>query len=102
VLTRAPGIAAQRRAEAAQAQASRLRDLDETRRLAYPILHARRSRGGVLIATLAGAVACHGLAADPGLAAEHVASVVNAPGLAPQGEQWLPQQTGRITAELGQ
>jgi hypothetical protein len=42
-LTRAPGIAAQHRAAAAQAQASRLRDLDETRRLAYAILNARRS-----------------------------------------------------------
>jgi hypothetical protein len=68
--------------QSAQARASGLRDLDETRRLASAILHARRSRSAVLIPTLAGALACQGLAADPGLAAEHVASVVNAPGLA--------------------
>src|SRR5262249_2128870 len=77
-LTRALDIAAQRRAEAAQAQASRLRDLDETRRLAYAILNARRSRDGVIIATLASALAHHGLAADPNVAAQHVASVLNA------------------------
>jgi hypothetical protein len=99
-LTRALGIAAQRRAAAAQEQASRLRDLDETRRLAYAILNARRSRDGVIIATLVNALAHHGLAADPGVAAEHVASVLNAPGLAPESEQWLRQQIDRITAEL--
>jgi len=51
---------------------------------------------------LAGAPACHGLAADSGVAAEHVASVLNAPGLAPESEQWLRQQIDRITAELDQ
>ena len=101
-LTRAFDIAAQRRAAAAQAQASRLRDLDETRRLAYAILNARRSRDGVIIATLVNALAHHGLAADPNVAAEHVASVLNAPGLAPESEQWLRQQIDRITAELDQ
>jgi hypothetical protein len=54
-------------------------------------LNARRSRDGVIIATLAGALACHGLAADPGVAAEHVASVLNAPGLTLESEQWLRQ-----------
>lgn len=99
-LTRALDIAAQRRAAVAQAQASRLRDLDETRRLAYAVLNARRSRDGVIIATLVNALAHHGLAADPNVAAEHVASVLNAPGLAPDSEQWLRQQIDRITAEL--
>jgi hypothetical protein len=84
---------------AAPAPASRNRDLEETRRLASAILNARRSRDGALIATLAGALACHGLATDPGVAALHVASVLNGPGLAPQSEQWLRQQTDRITAE---
>ena len=99
-LTRALDIASQRRAAAAQAEANRLRDLDETRRLAYAILNARRSRDGVIIATLVNALAHHGLAADPNVAAEHVASVLNAPGLAPESEQWLWQQIDRITAEL--
>lgn len=99
-LTRALDIAAQRRAAVAQVQASRLRDLDETRRLAYAVLNARRSRDGVIIATLVNALAHHGLAADPNVAAEHVASVLNAPGLAPDSEQWLRQQIDRITAEL--
>ncbi len=99
-LTRAVDIASERRTEAAQAEASRRRDLDETRRLAYAILNARRSRDGVIIATVVNALAHHGLAADPNVAAEHVASVLNAPGLAPESEQWLRHQIDRITAEL--
>jgi uncharacterized membrane protein YhiD involved in acid resistance len=43
---RAVDIAWQRRTETFQAQASRRRELDETRRLAYAVLHARRSRDG--------------------------------------------------------
>jgi hypothetical protein len=99
-LTRAVDIAWQRRAEAVQAVANRRRDLDETRRLAYAVLHARRSRDGVIIATLVNALTHHGLAADPNAAAEHVAAVLNAPGLAPESEQWLRQQIDRITAAL--
>jgi hypothetical protein len=99
-ITRAVDLAREHRAEAAQAEASRRRDLDETRRLMYAILNARRSRDGMIIATVVNALAHHGLAADPNLAAEHVASVLNAPGLAPESEQWLRQQIDRITAEL--
>jgi hypothetical protein len=77
----ARGIAAPRWAEAVQAQASRLRDLDETRRLADAILHARRSRDEVIIATLADALACQGLAADPRPRRRARASVLNAPAL---------------------
>jgi hypothetical protein len=99
-LTRALDIASQRRVATEQAEASRLRDLDETRRLAYAILNARRSRDGLVIATLVNALAHHGLAADPNVAAEHIATVLNAPGLAPDSEQWLRQQIDRITAEL--
>jgi hypothetical protein len=64
------------------------------------VLHARRSRDGVIIATLVNALSHHGLAADPNAAAEHVAAVLNAPGLVPESEQWLRQQIDRITAEL--
>lgn len=99
-VTRAVDISWQRRAEAAQAEAARRRDLDETRRLAYAVLHARRSRDGVIIATLVNALSHHGLAVDPNAAAEHVASILNAPGLAPESEQWLRNQIDRITAEL--
>jgi hypothetical protein len=89
-LTRALDIAAQRRAATAQAEASRLRDLDETRRLAYAILNSRRSRDGVIIATLVNALAHHGLAADPNVAAEHVASVLNAPWPCPGKRAMAP------------
>jgi hypothetical protein len=54
----------------------------------------------VIIATLVNALSHHGLAADPNAAAEHVAAVLNAPGLVPESEQWLRQQIDRITAEL--
>jgi hypothetical protein len=88
-----------RRAGAAQAKATRRRDRDETRRLAYAILNARRSGNRVIVATLVNALARHGLAANPTLAAEHVASVLNALALLLKASNgW--QQIDLITAEL--
>ena len=82
-----------------QAETSRRQELDETRRLAYAVLHARRSRDGMIIATLVNALSHPGLAADPNAAAEHVAAVLNAPGLVPESEQWFP--SGPIGGQSG-
>jgi len=101
-LTRALDIATQRRAEAAQVQASGLRTWmkpgGSPMRSSTPADPATGSSSPHWPAPWP----CHGLAADPGVAAEHVASVLNAPGLAPQSEQWLRQQIDRLTAELDQ
>jgi len=56
--------------------------------------------GTVIIATLVNALSHHGLAADSSAAAEHVAAVLDAPGLVPESEQWLRRQIDRTTAEL--
>jgi hypothetical protein len=94
---------AQARAEATQADASRRRDLDETRRLVYAVLVARRAGGDpVLVATIVNALAHHGLAVDPDVAAGHVQNVVsNMPISRGNSERWLQEQIDRITAELG-
>jgi hypothetical protein len=106
--TRGIDIAKERRAEAAQAEATRRRDLDETRRVAYMALYGARSPAPELIATIVNALTHHGLAADPDTAAAHMRYLLNMePGLpsAPIGPvestRWLQEQIDRITAELG-
>src|SRR5260370_826686 len=72
-VTRDIDLARERGAEAALADASRRRDLDETRRLAYAaLLSPGVSRDPVLVATIVNALAHHGLAVDPDLAAAHI------------------------------
>ena len=102
-VTRAIDLARERRAEAALADASRRRDLDETRRLAYAaLLSPGVSRDPVLVATIVNALAHHQSAVDPKLAAVHVATIVNGgPGDPRQSVQWLQVQIDRITVELG-
>ncbi len=70
-VTRAIDLAKERRAEAAQADANRRRDLDETRRVAYMALQAN-SRAPELVATIMNALAHHGLAVDPEESARHI------------------------------
>ncbi len=97
-VTRAIDLARERRAEAALADASRRRDLDETRRLAYAaLLSPGVSRDPVLVATIVNALAHHGLAVDPDLAAEHIQNAQ----IAGESRGWLRDQIDRITAELG-
>ena len=95
-VTRGIDIANQRRAEAAQAEASRRRDLDETRRLAYAALVTAHSGEGVrdatLIATLVNALGHHGLGVDPDEATDRLLNF---------DQRWLQEQIGRITDELG-
>jgi hypothetical protein len=101
-VTRGIDLARERRAEAAQAEASRRRDLDETRRVAYMALYAADSRAPELVATLVNALAHHQSAVDPKLAAVHVATIVNGgPGDPRQSVLWLQGHIDRITAELG-
>jgi hypothetical protein len=100
-VTRAIDLAKERRAEAAQADANRRRDLDETRRVAYMALQAN-SGARELVATIVNALAHHGLAVDPEEAARHVQNLVsNMPIDRDRSQRWLHQQIDRITAELG-
>jgi hypothetical protein len=100
-VTRAIDLARERRAAAAQADANRRHDLDETRRVAYMALQAN-SRAPELVATIVNALAHHGLAVDPEESARHVQNLVsNMPIDRDRSQRWLQQQIDRITAELG-
>jgi len=100
-VTRAIDLAKERRAEAAQADANRRRDLDETRRVAYMALQAN-SRAPELVATVVNALAHHGLAVDPEEAGRHVQNLVsNLPIDRDRSQRWLQEQIDRINAELG-
>ncbi len=100
--TRGIDLARERHTEAAQADASRRRDLDETRRVAYMALLAPRSRAPELVATIVNALAHHGLAVDPDLAAKHVQNLVSGtPINRGESQRWLQEQIDHITDELG-
>jgi hypothetical protein len=88
---------------AEQARASRQRDLDETRRVAYMALLANRAQAPELVATIVNALAHHGLGADPALAASHLTNLVNTtPINRPASERWLQEQIDEINRKLGQ
>lgn len=96
-VTRGIDLARERRAESAQAVKDRLRDLDETRRLAYAALVAQssNSRDPVLIATLLNALAHHGSGVEPADAAEHLQTLNR-----DESQRWLRAHIDRINAEL--
>ena len=99
--TRIIDLAREHRAEAEQAGASRRRDLDETRRVAYMAL-VSRSAAPELVATVMNALAHHGLGVDPDVVALHLQNLVAAtPVNRGASESWLREQIDRITAELG-
>ena len=101
-LTRGVDLAKERHASAAQADANRRRDLDETRRVAYIALQAAHSRAPELAATIVNALAHHGLAVNPEEAAKHVQNLVsNMPIDRDRSQRWLQEQIDRINAELG-
>lgn len=85
--------------------ASRLRDLDETRRLAYTVLGVGTSGARAeLVATVVNALAHHGSAVDAKIAAKHVATILDfnaADGDRDESRRWLQEQIDRITAQLG-
>jgi hypothetical protein len=100
--TRIIDLDRERRTEAAQAEASHRRDLDETRRLAYMALAVRGTKRYELTATIVNALAHHSLAVDPEVATAHVQNLVNdMPINRDQSRRWLQELIDQITAELG-
>jgi hypothetical protein len=98
-VTRGIDLAKERRAELSQADVSRRRDLDETRRLAYALLAKRPSqRDPILVATLINALVHHGLGIDPIVAMRHLSAIDQ--GLPGASVEWLRGQIDRITADL--
>jgi hypothetical protein len=101
-ITRSVDLAKERSAEAAQADATRRHDLDETRRLAYAALVSDSGpANSVLVATLVNALAHHGSEVDPNVAATHVKKIVNDRDPDDESRRWLLGQIDRMTAELG-
>jgi len=99
--TRIIDLDRERRAGAAQANADRLRDLDETRRLAYMVLAARGTGRYELAATVVNALAHHQSAVDPDTTMRHVTAIMNGRGgETAESETWLREQIARITGEL--
>jgi len=100
-ITRGIDLAKEHRASAAQAEADRRRDLDETRRLAYALLSksAFGPKEPMLVATLINALVHHGLRVDPAAAMKHVKRVDH--DRADEAVLWLEGQIARITADLG-
>jgi hypothetical protein len=99
-VTRGIDLAKERGAQGAQADATRRKDLDETRRVAYIALVGRTTLNPDLVATLVNALAYHGSGVDSGLAARHVANIVNGTDGKGDSERWLRGHIDRITAEL--
>jgi hypothetical protein len=100
-ITRGIDLARERRAEAAEAEAGRLRDLDETRRLLYMLLLKRpdEPRDPDLSGTLINALVHHGLAVGWTEAMAHITAFENY--MDDDAVRWLQGQIDRITAELG-
>jgi len=98
-ITRLVDVTQERRRDKAAAQERRRTDLDETRRVAYMALFAKRTERYELAATIANALAHHGQGVPYQEAADHLAKIL---GRDPQGEgeRWLQEQIDRITAEL--
>ena len=74
-------------------------DLDETRRLAYMALVAGTTARPELVATVANALAHHGLQVAFQEAADHLAVVVRGE-LQGENGRWPQAQIARLTAEL--
>jgi hypothetical protein len=100
-VTRTVDLARESRVEATEAEASRRRDLDETRRVAYMALAFRGTERYELTATIVNALAHHGSLVDPDIAMRHVIAIVNRDSEdTSQSEAWLRGHIDRISAEL--
>jgi len=99
--TKAVDVAQERHRRAVEEDASRRRDLDETRRVIYMALLAGATNRYELAATIVNALAHHGLAVDSEAAKTHALAVVER-GRDSGGEsrRWLERQIERINAEL--
>jgi hypothetical protein len=98
-ITRMVDIAHERRREKAAAQERRRTDLDETRRIAYMALIAGTTRRYELIATVANALAHHGLQTPFQEAVAHLSTVASGHVEGESG-RWLQEQIDQITAKL--
>jgi hypothetical protein len=100
-VTRIIDLAREHRTKAAQAEESRRRDLDETRRVAYMALASLETERYELAATIVNALAHHGSAVDPEIAMRNVIVIMNrGPGTTGESEEWLRGHIKRIIAEL--
>jgi len=100
-VTRTVDLARESRVEAAEAETSRRRDLDETRRVAYMALAVRETERYELTATIVNALAHHGSLVDPDIAMRHVIAIVNRDSEdTSQSEAWLRGHIDRVSAEL--
>lgn len=88
------------RAQAAQSEASRQRDLDETRRIAYMALACGETERYELVATIVNALAHHGSAADPDQAMRHLITIVTSGPDRDNSLAWLRGEISRLTIEL--
>jgi hypothetical protein len=89
-VTRIVDLARESWTEPAEAEVSRQRDLDETRRVAYMALAARAAERYELTATIVNALAHHGSLVDPDIAMRHVIAIVNQGSEdTSQSEAWL-------------
>ncbi len=102
--TRVADLARERRAEQATANASRQRDLDEARRVAYMALLCRETDHYEVAATTINALVHHGAAVDFSEALEQVTAAVKSgrSRKAKAGRAWLQAQIDRITVELAE
>jgi hypothetical protein len=79
---------------------ARQRDLDETRRIAYMALLARKTSRHELAATIVNALAHHGMAVDPEEAEENIRRIVSdGPGDVAESEDWLRKIIAQITEQ---
>lgn len=102
-LTRAVDVAKEHRTAAAQAEAERRRDLDETRRLAYMALQLDEIPHAELNATLINALVHHGLETDQDVAMEQIAFLLSpnaSTRTKDESKDWVFKQIERITDEL--
>jgi hypothetical protein len=98
-ITRLVDVMQERARNKAAAQERRRADLDETRRVAYMALLAKRTGEPELVATIANALAHHGLEVPFQEAADRLAFILHG-DLGGENERWLREQIDRITAEL--
>jgi hypothetical protein len=98
-ITRAVDVTQERRREQAEIRERRRADLDETRRLAYMALVAGTTAHPELVATVANALAHHGLHVPFQEAATHLTAVVKGE-LHGESGRWLQAQIARLTTEL--
>jgi hypothetical protein len=98
-VTRMVDLTQERRRERAAERERRRTDLDETRRVAYMALIAGTTVRYELVATVANALAHHGLGVPFPEAVAHLATVASGDTEGESG-RWLREQIERITAML--